>query len=521
MMDDIIANQKIGLRVRHWFGLRGAKWLGIVLCFGLFYGPIVPHLIRDWYENETFSYGFLIPFIVGYLVWERRVRLKLISPQPALWAAIPLFIAVMFGLVGQAIGEMFSMRVSMVLALASMVYLLLGREYFTLLRFPLFYLALMIPVPYVLIKNLTYQLRYLDAAHAANILAFLGIPVFVDTYFIHIPNMVLEVADVCSGVSSVFALFVLGTLYAYYLPVRTHMKVLLVACTFPFAMIANLIRIVVISVLAYNFGAIVFQSTFHWLTGTTVFSIAIIMLVSTGELLRRKFPFTTPRDLQSSGIVVNMNSSGTGRFSGWLAHGICILIFTTALILASSLQNGWKMNLKSDLRVLVNPAMHGVIQSRSEDFYQDPNAEAAISVAASSKDNVPFEVFVGYRGEQVGTRLGSPKLIFPDHWNSVWLKPANVKLADDLAMHGNWMLTRKGDSERLVIYWYQIADDTFSGEFENRLRQFKRALFERRTDGAVVRIATPLAKGEPIERAQERLTTLSKALYLELVKILP
>ena len=162
------------------------------------------------------------------------------------------------------------MRLSMILALASTVYLLLGREYFKVLWFPLFYLLLMIPAPYVLIKDLTVHLRYLDAKHAATILQLLGVPVFVEAYFIHIPNMTLEVADVCSGVSSVFALFALGTVYAYFLPTRNSLKVLLVACTFPFAMIANLIRIVVIAVLAYNLGAIVFQSTFHWLTGTTI-----------------------------------------------------------------------------------------------------------------------------------------------------------------------------------------------------------------------------------------------------------
>ncbi len=129
------------------------------------------------------------------------------------------------------------MRLSMILALASTVYLLLGTEYFKVLWFPLFYLLLMIPAPYtVLIKDLTGgHLRYMnDSKHAATILQLLGVPVLVEAYFIHIPNMTLEVADVCSGVSSVFALFALGTVNAYFLPTRNSTQGLAGGVHFPF-----------------------------------------------------------------------------------------------------------------------------------------------------------------------------------------------------------------------------------------------------------------------------------------------
>jgi EpsI family protein len=163
-----------------------------------------------------------------------------------------------------------------------------------------------------------------------------------------------------------------------------------------------------------------------------------------------------------------------------------------------------------------------VIQSKSPELYQDSKADEALSFITTSAENLPVEVFVGYRGEQsAGIRLGSPKINFPEKWNSVWLKGANVQAPDGAIIRGNWMLTRKGESQRLVIYWYQIAGETFSGEFEHRLRQLKRAVLYRRTDGAVVRIATPLVRGETIEKAQERLTTSARTLYPRLLKILP
>jgi EpsI family protein len=246
------------------------------------------------------------------------------------------------------------------------------------------------------------------------------------------------------------------------------------------------------------------------------------MLISTGELLRRKFSLTVVRDAGRNEIAADFDSRDTSVVSSWLPHGVCIFVFTATLILANSLGNGQKMHLNSDLRLLVSPETHGLVQSKFPDLYHDANADEALSVVTTSQDENPIEVFVGYRGEQAGgIRLGSPKINFPEHWNSVWLKPANVEVAGDTSIRGTWMLTRKGNSARLVIYWYQIAEDTFSGEFENRIRQLQRAFLERRTDGAVVRIATPLLDGESVEQAQERLRLLSVQLYSRLTKILP
>ncbi len=522
MIANTLNSRWIALRAQRFFDWRGVLWVSIATLFGLLYWRVIPELVRDWYKSETFSYGFLIPIISSYLIWQRRAHLKLISARPSLWASISLLMSVALGLLGQAVGDVFSMRLSMVLALASSVYLLLGREFFKALWFPLFYLLLMIPAPYVLIKDLTVHLRYLDAAHAANILQLVGIPVFVEAYFIHIPNMTLEVADVCSGVSSVFALFALGTVYAYFLPVRNSLKILLVACTFPFAMIANLIRIVVIAVLAYNIGAIVFQSTFHWLTGTTVFLLALIMLISSGEFLRRRFPLIVGSTSGSTENLDNAGPNGVASLSEWVPHWVCIIILGGGLFFAYSIGNMRQMHLVGQLGSLANIRGFSAINTQSPDAYRDPTAEATLSAVATDRDNRPSEVFVGYRAEQTGgVRLRSPKLVFPDNWNSVWLKPAELEIAGRTAIRGNWILTRKGDSLRLVLYWYQFEKSAFAGEFEYRLWQLKRALIDRRSDGAVVRLATPVVADEPIEKAQERLRSLGATVYHEVGKLLP
>ena len=134
----------------------------------------------------------------------------------------------------------------------------------------------------------------------------------------------------------------------------------------------------------------------------------------------------------------------------------------------------------------------------------------------------PIEVFVGYKGSQnASERLRSPKLILGEHWNFVWVKPARLELDNSTQLQVNWMLTRGGNAARLVLYWYQFGQSTEAGELGYRITLAKRLVFDRRSDGAVIRLATPVLNDEPIESAQERLAALARQLYPELVKALP
>lgn len=500
--------------------LQWLQGLGLALLFAVFYAPIIPELVNEWYEHHTFSYGFLVPFIAAYLIWEQWSEIKKTPVLPSPWVSLPLFFTVAIGVAGYALGDSFSTRVSMILTLGSLLWLLLGREVLKKLLFPLFYLSLMIPVPYVFIKDLTLYLRYSDASHAADALQLLGVPVYREAYFLHIPNMTLEVADVCSGVSSVFALFALGVIYAHYLPLRRSLKVLLITLTFPFAIIGNLFRIVLTAILAYNFGPVVFQTLFHAFSGMFTFVVALLILIGAGEILKNKFP-APARSASLFGHSAPRDGRG-GKGMGWSSFVVGAIMLLAGLFISKQLEAGRGIRLASNLNVVVPSSQYRPAATDLEDGYKDPNTESSLSRVFLGEDGSTIDVFVGYRGEQkAGNRLLSPKLIFPDNWNSMWVKPADVAVNRAAAVHGSWILARKSDSQELILYWYQIGSRTYAGELEYRLEQFRRSVVERRSDGAVIRLATLLRNGDSLERAEERLRTFSADLYPQLVKVLP
>lgn len=499
------------------------QWSILALLFGLYYGPVVPELIKDWYEHSTFSYGFLVPFIAAYLFWQQWSQIKTTSVLPDIRASIPLFVAVAIGVAGYALGDSFSTRVSMILSLGSIVMLVFGIEMLKKLLFPLFYLSLMIPVPYVFIKDLTFYLRYSDATNAANVLQVLGLPVYRESYFLHIPNMSLEVADVCSGVSSVFALFALGVFYAHFLPLRFSLKILLVVCTFPFAVAANLFRIILTVILAYYFGPVVFQSYFHGFSGTFTFVLALMMTIGVGEILKRKFPVPSISVSMLDKPIIECNSGGgkIEKMVGWGAFAFGAVILSTALYSSFQFNAAPAIHLMTDLKAVDPGDDYKRAGTILEDAYQDSNAETSFSQVFVGNDGNTIDLFIGYRSSQTaGSRLRSPKLYLPERWNSAWLKPAELPVDERTSVRGNWMLARKGDSGQLVIYWYQIGSRTYAGEFEYRYEQFRRSLIERRSDGAVIRIASSLRNGESPEVAQARLGVFGVHLYRQLVRVL-
>ena len=502
----------------------------MVFLYLLIYAPLLPELVRDWYEHENYSYGFLIPFIFLYLLWQKREAFRNLPGNASPWGALSLLSAVAIGLIGNVIGDSFTMRLSMVLALGGLVHLFLGKHYFKTVIFPLAYLLLMVPPPYLIVKEVSYYLRFFDAVLATLALQGIGIPVYQDSYFLHLPNITLEVADVCSGISSVFVMFAIGTFYTYFLPIRPSSKVLVMIGAIFFSVLANLFRIILISVSVYYYGPAILRSFIHQFTGTFTFLFAFVMLIALGEFLRRRSSWTVPKptlrqnnEANVDGLKVPGQSGSPPRLlAPSFLCALTILAFT--FYLGNSLESKQTVALQKDLQAL--PAQLGpyffTANGNWPDPYQDLNAESAVSRIYGGPGKEQVELYIGYRSsQQVQKRLHSPKMHFPKGWNYVAVDPAQIEIPGIEPIKANWMVTQKGDTKRLVLYWYQARGQSFAGEISNRFAEVKSLILSGRTEGAVVWIATPVLDYENLKRAKERIEDFSGYVYPKLVEILP
>ena len=508
-----------------------AWYLGIaavIAGYVLLYAAALPELVYDWFNYYgPFSYCAVIPLMSLYIVWRERASLRRTPVEPALIGGFVVVAAATIGLVGKAMGDSFAIRVSMVLAIAGLVLLLFGKRFFKLLLFPILFLFLMIPWPYVLVKEVAYHLRIINAVLAEGALRLLGVIVYRDSYFLHLPNITLEVADLCSGISSVFALFALGSYYAYFLPLRNWMKLLVVSSTVPFAALINLLRIILTSLLAYYVGPGALHYVIHELTGIITFFIALALFIALAEVLQRRMPASARAPSPQRNNAGGANEALAIRFKSdsrsWAAllTGCFVLFF--AAYLSSRLEAANVTFLAGGLTSV--PEQIGGYRSGPTGWsepYHDSNAEQELLRYYTTAGRDPVELYVGYRSYQRDEkRLRSPKLTMLPDWNFVSLESARLSLPGGGAIDGMWMLLQKNTQKQVVLYWYQDGAGTFAGEVGYRFHQAEKMIIHKRTEGAVVRIATPLGAAESLSHARERVTAVSLALYPELVKILP
>jgi exosortase len=220
----------------------GAAFLLLLLVAALYF-KIALKLVVDWYELPDFSHGFLIPFFVAFLVWNRRDGIRSTRLAQS-WAGLLLVVLALFVLLTGVLGaDLFLSRLSFVLLIAGLVWTLCGRDMLWQTKFMFCVLLLAIPLPALIFNQLTFPLQLLASKMASELLPLAGVPVLRDGNVIQLPAMQLEVAEACSGIRSLMSLFTIAIIYGYFLEKTTWRRTVLALASIPIAVAANVVRI--------------------------------------------------------------------------------------------------------------------------------------------------------------------------------------------------------------------------------------------------------------------------------------
>ena len=259
--------------------------LSLVAAFLYLYAAVLPPLIADWLEDPNYSHGFLVPGLSAYFVWDRRQTLARLRPQPHWGGLVLLWFGLGMLLLGHLGAELFLMRSSMVVVLTALVWYLLGRPYVHALAFPLAFLFFMIPLPAILLNAITLPLQLLATQVSTFALQLVQLPVYREGNIIYLPHTTLEVAEACSGLSSLVSLLALAVVLAYITQRRLSTRWILVLSAIPIALVANAFRIWATGVLAHRYGPHAAEGFYHTFAGWLVFVVALVLLLGEGALL--------------------------------------------------------------------------------------------------------------------------------------------------------------------------------------------------------------------------------------------
>ncbi len=206
--------------------------------------------------------------------------------EPA--AGWPVFI---FGLLLYVIGrsqEILLFEIgSAIWLLAAILLLMRGSAALKAQWFPLFFMLFMIPLPGTVVDMLTMPMKMAVSYVAETLLFWTNYPIARAGVILQIGQYKLLVADACAGLHTLFTLEALGLLY---LNIIRHdslfRNVALAIFIVPISFTANVIRVVVLTLITYYFGDEAGQGFLHGFAGMVLFLSALLLIIGVDSLLQ-------------------------------------------------------------------------------------------------------------------------------------------------------------------------------------------------------------------------------------------
>ncbi len=295
------------------------RTLAVVSALIFVYASVLVKLSHDWWVDENYSHGLLIPFVIGYILWSERDKLREGSYKPSLlWGGAAILLALFALWTGVAGAELFVQRTSLVLMLAGVVVYFWGGRLLRLVWVPLSLLLLAIPIPVIVFNKIAFPLQLFASRCAVWSMRLFDIPVLRQGNVIELMPLnsletkKLEVVEACSGIRSLMTLMTLAVVFAYFTYPRASSgpgdttggsrtggllglvrswgswrSTLLVLSAVPIAILTNAFRVSGTGVLARYYGTKVADGFFHSFSGWLIYISAFALLFLVGWSLDR------------------------------------------------------------------------------------------------------------------------------------------------------------------------------------------------------------------------------------------
>jgi EpsI family protein len=248
-------------------------------------------ILRFNHEGGYYSHGWLVPFVIAFLLWRKREALAACPRRaylPGLFLLVP---ALLTQLLATLLQVGFLSGLALLGVVAGLVLTLLGPQFFRLALFPIVFLAFMVPIPELVIDTISFRMKLLSAGVATGVADAFGLVAVREGSFIRIPRGTLVVDDVCSGLKYLIALMAFAALYAHLSSARTWQKWVLFLLAIPISFLANVGRVTLMVIVGYQLGvAEVEKWYFHDLFGFVLFIVAFICLFAVESLMLTRPP---------------------------------------------------------------------------------------------------------------------------------------------------------------------------------------------------------------------------------------
>jgi exosortase B len=266
-------------------------WLPIIIGLAALLIPTFHELATTLWDTEAQGHGPLILAVTLYYFWLKRdILIQPAKSTNSVSGSIVLGMGLLFYALGRSQSILIFEVGGILPILAGILLIMRGTAGLRGFWFAILFMVFMIPIPGSVIDTLTGPLKQYVSIAVENILYYLHFPIARNGVVLSIGYYQLLVADACSGLNSMFSLSALGILYLYVMKYRSWMRNgLILTSILPIALVANIVRVIIITLVTYYLGDEAGQGFIHGFAGIVLFIVALLSFMIWDWILEQVF----------------------------------------------------------------------------------------------------------------------------------------------------------------------------------------------------------------------------------------
>lgn len=486
-----------------------------LLLIGIYYSAYSWLIQKDW-AREDYNYCYLIPLVVLYLIWEKKYEFTAEPSVPSWGGLLFLVPGIILFWVGDLAGELYSLYLSSWLVAVGILWMHIGWRKLKIIVFALFMALTMFPLPHFLNTKLTFGLKIISSQIGVTLLHLYGMSAYREGNVIDLGFTQLQIVDACSGLRYLFPLLVMGILLAYFYRAALWKRILLVLSTVPLTIITNSLRIALTGIIYKHWGAAAAEGFFHGFSGWLIFMFTFGVLLAEIWVLRRILPgpsesffakFETA-DRRHARIYKKSAETGLKAFLAppQFVVAAVLLVATLGISMAVEFREKVPTNKPFSRFPVEVGQWTGVRQYMEREIITELDLSDYTNIDYRNMSGRHVDFYVAYyESQRKGESIHSPETCLPGGgWAFAQAGTVQIQL-QDRSIVVNRAIMEKGGDKRLVYFWFPARGRILTNAWEMKFYTFWDSLTRQRTDGALVRVITPITAGETPEEAEARL----------------
>jgi exosortase D (VPLPA-CTERM-specific) len=509
-----------------WWALLGST----TILAGYAFQDTILDMMHRWDTKEEYGYGYMIPFITLFLIWQRKDLLAIIEFKASITGFLIIIIGGVVFFLGAVATTHTLSQYGMIITIMGVALSLLGWQAFRIVFVPLALLFFMVPLPPFIFNTLSTKLQLISSEIGVAVIRLFGISVYLEGNVIDLGTYKLQVVEACSGLRYLFPLVSLSFIAAYIFNGEFWKKAVIFLSSIPITILMNSFRIGVIGVLVEYGGPGQAEGFLHDFEGWIIFMACIAILVLEMAILakvgRKKLSLQDAFSID----LPDTYPSDVDRKRRTVFTGSWLVPLLVALIAASSIYVQGRENIMPERRVFAEFPMtiagwrgeKGVIE---DNILESLKTEDYMIADFVNHEGRRINLWIAYYADQAaGSAAHSPRSCIP---GGGWLIKDMSSLSVDgrrlggKPMQFNRLLIKKGDYTQVVYYWFKQRERNVTNEWLVKWYLFWDGMTRNRTDGALIRLTAFVQNPDTLSDADNSLKEFMYDVYPYITDYVP